>query len=204
MATPNLGETAGSTTKRPPVSERRAHAIDTYMDLVLEGHLPPTIEQVASRSGISVPTLFRYFGNVEELLKHAATRSSERHRHLFRIPEIGRGARDERIRRFAGLRFDLWEQTHLLARLLRSSALQKPEAAQMLAFARKAMADQVRVHFEPELSTLSRASREDAVATIATLTSVESWEQFRLAHGRSPTQTRRAWSEAIDHALRDR
>lgn len=204
MATPNLGETTASTTKRPPVSARRAHAIDTYMDLVLEGHLPPTIEQVASRSGISVPTLFRYFGNVEELLKHAAARSSERHRHLFRIPEIGRGERDERIRRFAGLRVDLWEKTHLLARLLRSSALQKPEAAQMLAFARKVMADQVRTHFDAELRALSRAPREDAVATISTLTSVESWEQFRLVHRRSTVQTRRAWSQAIDRALRDR
>ena len=101
------------------------------------------------------------------------------------------------------MRVDLWENTHPLARLLRSSALQKPEAAQMLAFARKTMADQVRIHFDPELRALSPAPREDVVATVATLTSVESWEQFRLAHGRSPTQTRRAWSQMIDLALGD-
>ena len=204
LATSHLGEKAGSTTKRPPVSERRAHAIDTYLDLIMEGHLPPTIEQVASRSGISVPTLFRYFRNVEELLKHAAMRSAERHRHLFQVPEIGMGSRDERIGRFTGLRVDLWEKTHLLARLLRSSALQKPEAARMLAFVRKVMADQIRAHFDTELRVFSPAHREDAVATVATLTSVESWEQFRFAHGRSPVQTRRAWSRAIDRALRDR
>ena len=39
--------------------------------------------------------------------------------------------------------------------------------------------------------------RDDAVALIATLTSVESWEQFRLAYRRSPAQTRRAWTNAI-------
>lgn len=131
-------------------------------------------------------------------------RSAERYRHLFQVPEIGVGSRDERIRRFAGFRVDLWEKTHLLARLLRSGALRKPEAAQMLAFSRKVMADQVRAHFDTELRALSPAHREDAIATVATLTSVESWEQFRLAHGRSPVQTRRAWSRAIDRALGDR
>ncbi|MDG2305512.1 MAG: TetR/AcrR family transcriptional regulator [Candidatus Binatia bacterium] len=186
------------------MSERRKLAIDTHMNLVMEGHLPPTIEQVASRSGISVPTLFRYFRNLDELLKDSAMRSYERHRHLFQVPEIGVGSRDERIRRFAGLRVDLWEKTHFLARLLRAGALQKPEAAQILAFSRKLMADQIRAHFDTELRALSPAHRGDAVVTVATITSVESWEQFRLAHGRTPVQTRRAWSRAIDRALGDR
>ncbi len=38
LATSDLGEGAGSTTKRPAVSERRAHAIDTY--LVPDEHSP--------------------------------------------------------------------------------------------------------------------------------------------------------------------
>ena len=49
--------------------------------------------------------------------------------------------------------------------------------------------------------TLTAAQRDDAVALVATLTSVESWEQFRLAYGRSPLQTRRAWAQAIEAVL---
>ena len=33
------------------------------------------------------------------------------------------------------------------------------------------------------------------------ITSVESWEQFRTNYGRSPSQTRRAWAEAIEALL---
>ena len=39
------------------------------------------------------------------------------------------------------------------------------------------------------------------LATIAALTSVETWEQFRRSHGRTAAQTRRAWIDAIDRIL---
>lgn len=44
--------------------------------------------------------------------------------------------------------------------------------------------------------------RDDAVALIATLTSVESWEQFRQTYGRSSLQTRRAWAQAMGEILK--
>ena len=48
---------------------------------------------------------------------------------------------------------------------------------------------------------MTAARRESVVASIAVLTSVESWEQFRRAFERSPLQTRRAWVHAIDRIL---
>ncbi len=188
--------------RRSPVTERRTRAIDAHIDLVLEGRLPPSIEQVSERSGISVATLFRYFENLDELRSDSARRAVERFPKLFVVPDIGAGPRDERIKRFAANRVELWEKTHFLARLLRSTALQDSGAAEMVDFARKSMADQIRVHFGDELDALKPALREDAVATIASLTSVESWEQFRHASRRSPTQTQRAWARAIHRILR--
>ena len=64
------------------------------------------------------------------------------------------------------------------------------------------MADQARAHFAPELKALPPAFRDDAVATIAALTSVESWDQFRQASERTPQQTKRAWTRTIDGLLR--
>lgn len=176
-------------------------AIDAHIDLVLEGCLPPSIEQVSERSGISVATLFRYFANLDELRSDSARRAVERFPNLFVVPDIGTGSREERIKRFAANRVALWEKTHFLARLLRSTALQDAGAAGMVDFARKSMADQIRVHFGDELDALTPALREDAVATIAALTSVESWEQLRHASGRSPAQTQRAWARTIHRIL---
>ena len=191
---------APGTARLPASSERRARAIDAFIDLVLEGHLPPTSDQVARRAGISMATLFRYFEKLDDLRRDAAARTLERFP-LFQIPEIGLGPRDDRIERFAAVRVAPWEEIHLLARLQRSTTLKDPGAAAMVDFGRRAMADQVREHFSPELRGLTAAKREDAVATIASLTSVESWEQFRNGSGRSPIQTRRAWCRAIDRIL---
>ena len=63
------------------------------------------------------------------------------------------------------------------------------------------LCDQIRVHYDCELRTLSTTDREDLVASIAVLTSVESWEQFRRTMNRTVGQTRRAWNSAIHHLL---
>ena len=115
---------------------------------------------------------------------------------------MGIGPRSERIERFAAIRVELWEKIHLLARFHRSTTLRDPGAAEMVETGRIAMADQIREHFEPELRDLPAAAREGAIAAIASLTSVESWEQFRHTYGRSALQTRRAWIHAIDRILR--
>ena len=73
----------------------------------------------------------------------------------------------------------------------------------MVNYMRKVMADQVREHFSLELRGLSAARGDDAVAVIASLTSVESWEQFREVYGRSAAQTRRAWTETVTAVLDD-
>jgi hypothetical protein len=58
-------------------------------------------------------------------------------------------------------------------------------------------ADQVRQHFEADLQPHGLARRDDMVAAIGVLTSVESWQQFRHSFGRSPFQTNRAWRTAL-------
>jgi AcrR family transcriptional regulator len=159
---------------------------------------------VADRAGISTATLFRYFDALDQLRRDAAVRAIQRFPDLFGVPDIGIGPRDERVSRFAGNRVLLYEKTHLMARLLRSNALQDRGAAEMVDVARLAMADQVRQHFDAELRAFMPARREDAVVTIASLTSVESWEQLRQSFGRTPAQVRRAWSAAIDRILNGR
>jgi AcrR family transcriptional regulator len=189
--------------RTPASTRRRVRAIDAFIDLVLEGNLPPTTQQVAERAGISMATLFRYFETLDVMRRDAALRMLERFP-LLHVSDVGEGPLRERIERFAAIRVALWEKVHLLARLQRRVVLQDPDAAQMIDFVRGVMADEVREHFAPELRGLTSALRDDAVALIASLTSVESWEQFRHTYGRSPLQTRRAWAQAIDAILSGR
>ena len=199
MPEPAEGMSAGPS-RAPAAKRRRARAVDAFIDLVLEGNLPPTPQQVAERAGISMATLFRYFETLNSLRYDAAMRMLERFP-LLEVPDIGEGTLTERTERFVALRVEFWEEVNLLARLQRSTALQDPDAARMIDSVRARMANQVREHFAPELQEFSAAKRDDAVAMIATLTSVESWEQFRHTYRRSPLQTRRAWTKAIEALL---
>ena len=116
-------------------------------------------------------------------------------------PNPGEGCLSDRVDRFVSLRVALWEKVNLLARLQRTVVLEDPDAASMVNSVRQAMVDQIREHFAHELRGMSSSRREGAVAVIATLTSVESWEQFRETYGRSVRQTRREWVEAVTAAL---
>ena len=187
-------------TRSPAAARRRDRALDSFIDLVLEGHLPPTPQQVSERAGISTATFFRYFESLNAMRQQAAARMLERFP-LLEIPDMGQGTLSDRIERFVAIRLALWEKVNLLARLQRTVSLQDPEAAAMVNQVRHIMADQIREHFGPELRGISPARREGAVAVIATLTSVESWEQFRETFGRSQLQTRRVWAEAVTAVL---
>lgn len=187
--------------RRPAPSERRTRGLDAFIDLVLERGVHPRPEEVAERADVSIASLYRYFTDLDEMRHDAVARLVERFPDLFIISEIGVGDREERIASFTAARLALHETLHPLQLLSRAMSQTDPSAQRHVDAARSAFADQVRHHFDTELQTLRPSRREDTVAAIAALTSVESWEQFRRSHDRSPTQTRRAWSSAIDRIL---
>ena len=187
--------------RRPPPSERRTRALDALIDLVLESGRHPRPEEVADRAEVSIASLYRYFTDLEELRRDAVVRVVERFPHLFDISKIGAGDRDRRIGSFVASRLELHETLHPLQLLSRAAGHDDPSLRHHVDTTRSAMADQIRRHFDTELLTLSPTRRDDTVATIAALTSVETWDQFRRTHGRTPAQTRRAWAGAIDRML---
>ena len=189
-----------TTTRRPSPSERRLQVIDAFVDSLLEG-TTPTAEEVAARADVSMATLFRYFATLNEMRHAAMHRVLERFPDLFSIPQVGVGPRDARIRRFVAARFDLHEALHALQLLQRGSAVHDPGAAEMVHNSRKVMAAQVESHFAEELDALTPARREATVVAIALMTSVESWQTYRVSHDASITRTRRAWIHSIDHLL---
>lgn len=190
--------------RRLAPSERRTRALDAFIDLTLERGAHPRPEEVAERAEVSIASLYRYFADLDELRHDSTARLAERYPELFRISKIGIGSRQERIASFTAARLALHETLHPLQLLARATGQDDPLAQRLVDDVRSAMAEQIRRHFETELLALSKSHREDTVATIAALTSVESWEHFRRTHGRTPNQTRRAWRTAIDRVLPER
>ena len=179
----------------------RAAVIEAMLALVFEGHIPPTVEQVATRAGVSTASIFRYFDTLDDLRHATSDVFFERHAHLFEIPDIGDGQLSDRIDRFVASRVALYEANEPMARLVRLRAYEHAGADEMLHRLRATRTDQVRNHFNDELHRMPAGRRDDVVTLVRTLTSFESWEQARHDHERSPAQIRRAWAVAITQML---
>ena len=193
---PTSGAPAAGVDGRTLRRERgRAAVTDAMIELVLEGHLPPSAEQLAARSGVSVASVFRYFDGLDDLRRSATEEYFRRYDHLFEISDIGEGTLAERIDRIVDARLRLYTVTGPMGELVRIRARQDPTAHDNLGRLRRTYAAQLRHHFDTELSELSTPARADLVGTIATLTSFESWEQLR--HERTDDDIHRAWTRAL-------
>jgi AcrR family transcriptional regulator len=195
---------------QPVIDGRRARrergrlaVTDAMIDLVFEGNIPPTSEQIAERAGVSVASIFRYFDTLDDLRRATTDVYLERFAHIFEIPEIGEGSPATRIDTFVSSRVTTHETTEPMARLVRSRALDNSEIDAALQGVRATRAEQIRHHFAHEIGRLTPAAADDLVAVIATLTSFESWDQARHEHRRSASQLRRAWNGALTRLLAD-
>ena len=184
----------------PSVDGRRARrdrgktaVVDAMFELLQEGQLPPAVEAIAERAGVSVSSVFRYFENLDDLQQRTIERYFERFASLFTIPAIGQGPLDDRIKRLVDSRLDLYEVIGPIARMARARAVDSPRLARTLDQTRSMQAGLVRTHFTPELGSLTPARGDDLVMLIDSMTSFEAWDLLRTTHRRSRQQIRRAW-----------
>jgi AcrR family transcriptional regulator len=202
MATPAGTEAQPVTDGRRARRRRgRQAVIEATLDLVFEGHVPPTVEQIAQRAGVSAASVFRYFDTLDDLRDATTEVFLDRHAHLFDIPDVGEGPLATRIDNFVASRVALYESAEPMARLIRLRAHDQVGAARMVHRLRSARADQVRSHFDGELGAMTPTVRDDMAMVIATMTSFEVWDQARHDHRRTAAQLRRAWAAALMKVL---
>ena len=166
-------------------------------ELVESGLLPPTTEAVAERAGVSVSSIFRYFDSIDDLVREAIETYFDRYADLFEIPSLGFGPLDDRVRQLVDARLTLYATIAPIARFARARASEQPQLAASLSVARAGFADQIRAHFQPELSQLTLQRAGVLVSLVDTLTSFEAWDLQTSGHQRSNRLVRRTLSEGV-------
>lgn len=183
------GETDGRRRRR---EQGRLAVVDAVIDLILDGHGPPTAEQIAARAGVSEASVYRYFESLDELRRVGVQRYFERIDHLISIDEIGDGPLPRRVDAFVVSRLEFYRATEPMARMSRRQAFDVEQMRTTLARVRATLADQIAQHFAPELAELPSTARRDRIAVLAALTSFESWDLMH-EQGLDPDDIRRAW-----------
>jgi AcrR family transcriptional regulator len=166
--------------RRARRGRNREAVVDALLGLFREGDLNPSAAAVAERSGVSLRSVFRYFDDLDEMGRIAIARHTQNVQHLFALPKLGEGGRDERIRRLVDHRVTLHQEVAPVVRATMLRAPFQPVIAAGLAERRDFLRRQVEEHFAPELAKVDPADRYAIAAAVDALTGFEALELLRV------------------------
>ena len=175
----------------------RAAVIEAVFELVLSGNGPPTVEQIAERSGVSASSIFRMFDGLDDMRAHAFEQFEHRYAHLLAAnfaPDEGRSLRIDRLVR---MRVDLYVGAGPLLTMVRHRAFDHESIADRVRMNRRRLADQVWSCFAAETTQLTRAESANLVALVDATPSPEAFEVLGAAHARTRRQIERTWRRAV-------
>jgi len=162
---------------------RRQRNIDAVIDVVLEMFAEeamfPTIEQAATRSGLSLRSLYRYFSDPGELLEATIKRNAARSDEIARLPAIGEGPLEHRVDEFVAMRLRLHEAIGSVYRATVANAHRHARIGRELASNRDRMRAQFELQFANELSALAKPQRTAVVSAGDLLTQLDSIDFLR-------------------------
>lgn len=165
----------GRTARR---DRNREAVLDAVLDLFAEDSLAPGPAEVAERSGVSLRSVYRYFEDMDELVRAAMARHLTRVQTLFELDDIGDGPLDQRARRIVDARLRLYEAVAPIARASVARARVNPIISERLAQTRSLLRSQCDEMFRPELDRLGAEEGERALAGIDLLLELEALEHL--------------------------
>lgn len=171
----------------------RLAVIDAVFELIEEGHVPPDVNDLAERSGVSVASIFRYFDGLQDIQIQTMGRFHDRFRHLFLVEGIADASLNQRIEAYVDTRLDMLVEVGSVVALARLRAMENEEFDEAYTAIRELLSEQVHHLFAPETAAMGPESQASFVAIVDSLASPQAWDVMRLSHGRTPQQIRVAW-----------
>jgi AcrR family transcriptional regulator len=162
---------------------RRARNRDAVVDALLalydDGDLHPGADAIAARAGLSPRSVFRYFDDVDDLCRAAVERQQERVADLLAL-EVERDAPlAARVAATVEHRQRLFDAIGAVATVARLRAPFQPALATQLERGRRALREQLRRLFAPELAALGPTKAARVLAAVDVLCSFEAHDLLR-------------------------
>lgn len=163
----------------------RLKVIEALLELVSEGVVRPTAQEIAARAGVALRTVYHHFEDVEALRRLALDLDMQRHFEIL-IPIDPNSPLDERVVALARQCRELFEAVTPIRRATLFDQHSSPAMASGVANATLAV-DHVHKVLAPEFARFGPAEQAitDAVSLI---TSWVSWEYMRTILGRTASE----------------
>lgn len=185
---------------------RRQRNIDAVIDVVIEMFAEeamfPSMEQVATRSGLSLRSLYRYFADPGELLEASIERTTQLARDMSRLDTTADDPFDRRAEEFVDVRLRLHDAFGAVQRATVANAARHPRVRDQLSWGRNDMRRQFLAQFAPELAALKGDDREAVASAGDLLTQLESIDFLRRQRQLSVEEARAALVAGLRALLR--
>jgi AcrR family transcriptional regulator len=162
----------------------RDAVVDAMLELYREGSIVPSADEIAERAGLSARSLFRYFDDIDDLVRAAVSRHLERLQPLLPIDLAANASTAERIAAIVNQRVRLFEAIGSVGTVARLRAESQPLIATELREFRRFLRDQLKRALAAELAA-SGTNAATVLTTADVLCSFESYQLLRHDHSLS-------------------
>jgi AcrR family transcriptional regulator len=191
-----MGDPAETTDGRALRRLRNEQAVvEAILDLLNEGVVQPTAQEVSDRSGVSMRSIFRLFQDMEALNAAAIERQLARVGPLLGVVATT-GPVAERIAALADDRARFYEAIAPVRRLAVRRAAHSPTLEAGLAGASRHFRNQVARVFAAELAA-APAGSDDLLDALDAAASWEAWDRLRRAQHLSTGAARRVMALSL-------
>jgi AcrR family transcriptional regulator len=178
---------------------------EACLDLVQEGALQPSADQIAERAGVSRRSVFNHFADLAELYDAVVEVGMQRCAPL--LEKISDEEPIEgRIERLAEIRTNFLEATSAFTRALTAQSLVGSASDQAIRVSRNALRSQlqeVERLFGEDLASHPEQIQEEIIEAMSAAMSPLQWEYLRRSRGKSVSRARAIVTRTLKSLLRD-
>ena len=178
-------------------SRNRDSVIAALLELIREGNLHPGAAQIAERAGVSHRSVFRYFDDLDDLVRTALRQDFEAAQPLIEISDIGEGTLEERVAKLVEARLALHAHIRGSALVLREKAGSMPDLNAELVTMYVYYRQQLRQQFAAELTAWSQTDSEQILDACIVLTSFDSFDVHQRLLGHDSKSINTSWNTSL-------
>ncbi|MCS5618239.1 MAG: TetR/AcrR family transcriptional regulator [Myxococcota bacterium] len=178
---------------------------EACLDLVQEGTLQPSADEIAARAGVSRRSVFNHFADLAELYDAVVEVGMQRCEPLLEKISDDAPVHD-RVKRLIEVRTKFLEATSSFARALTAQSLVGTAADQAIRVSRDALrinCQEIERLFQREIGDLPAQDHFEVVESLSAALSAVQWEYLRRSRQHSITRSRAIVARTLIAVLRD-
>lgn len=188
--------------RRERRDRNREAVVDAMLALYRDGQLAPSSDEIAERAGLSPRSLFRYFDDIDDLVRSAIDRHLERVRPTWLLKMNLDEPLERRIKDLVAQRLKMFDAMSFVGVISRIRAPFQPIVAEQLTEIRAFLRRQLSELLSPELDRLDPATAANVLGAIDVLCSFEGYQLLRLDQGFGRARVGAVMNGAITRLLR--